>query len=468
MIQLFLKYNPLKFLLIFIILGLIRGFAYKMSLPLTAPEITWLLVGERMADGFTLYKDIWTDLEPFSALVYYFIDLIVGKSTFAYFILALLLVFVQAIIFTNGLNSNKVFKEATHLPALFYVLFSSLFFDFYTLSPMLLGMTFILVSFNMICYQSRVMTGEERFFYIGLLTGIASLFYLPFVIFLIFALAALGLYSNTTIKKQMIMVLAFFFPYIILLIYYFWIDNLSNYYAFVFLSVLNSAPNFMIDFLTILKLLILPLLLLLLAVGAIASRGKYIHYQYKIIKIVGIALLMGLLALFIEKLITPNVLFIFVPPLAFFTTHLFLLISKKKISSEVLFFVMFGGILLISFYAIKKPDPYTVTHLIKKSPEHLDKLAIKNKRILVIGDKKEYYIKNSLSTPYENWKLSAWQFSDLRKYENISAIYEVLEQGKPEYIFDQEKKMIELSNVIPMLKKNYQLIDTSGIYQRKL
>lgn len=467
MIQLFLKYNPLKFLLIFVILGLIRAFAYNIALPITAPEITWLLVGERTANGFTLYKDIWTDLDPFSALVYNILHYLFGKSTFVYFILSALLVFIQSIIFTTGLNYNKVFKESTMLPALFYVLFASLFFDFYTLSPLLMGTTFIVWAFTMICFQSRVMTGEDRFFYIGLLTGIASLFYLPYALFLIFSLVALGFYSSTNLKKQMVMVLAFFFPFIIVLIYYFWINNLANYYSNVFYPLLNSSKVFLINLPTIIKITVLPFLVLLIATGAIASRGKYIHYQYKIIKIAGIALLTGLFAFLITKTISPNTFFIFVPALVFFTTHLFLIAAKSKLVSEVFFFVMFGGILLISFYALKKPDGYTAVYLIKKSPSINEKLGIKNKPVLVLSDNKEYYINNSLSALYENWSHSVWQFSDLNKYENVSAIYEVLELGKPSYIFDTDKRMEKLSNVIPILKQQYELIDSSGVYQRR-
>jgi hypothetical protein len=450
------------------VLVVIRVFAYKTPMPITDPEITWLSVGERMANGFALYKDIWTDLEPFSAIIYYLLDLCFGKSSFVYFIFSLLLVMFQSILLTNGLNANKVFKEPTILPALVYILFSSLFFDFYTLPPVLLGITFIIWAFNMICYQSRIMTGEDRFFYIGLLTGIGSLFYLPFTLFLIFALISLGFYSSTSLKKQMILVLAFFFPYTIILIYYFWTDNLGNYYEYAILPVLNSAPVFMIDLPTIIKILILPLLLLLAATGAIVVKGKYIHYQYKIIKITGLWLLAGLIAIIIEKSITPNLFIIFVPPLAFFTTHLFLISSKSKIISEISFLVMFGGILLISFYSLKKPDSYTKSHLIKAAPETLKDLQIKNKKIIVLGSKKEFYINNTLSGPYENWKLSSWQFSDLKKYENVSAIYEVMEINKPDFIIDQENRMEKISLLIPALQKQYQRIDTTIVYRRKL
>ncbi len=466
MIQLFLKYHPVKFFLVLLVLLAIRGFAYKMSIPLTDPELTWLLVGERMADGFTLYKEIWTDLEPFSAGMYFLLDMMFGKSTFVYFILSLLLVALQAFIFNLGLNQNKVFKDPTALPALFYVLFSSLFFDFYTLSPVLMGLTFLLLAFNIICVQSRIMTGEDRFFYIGLLTGIASLFYLPFALFLLFSLSSLGLYSLTTLKKQMVLVLAFFFPYIILFIYYFWIDNLGNYYEYALLPVLNSVPDFKIDFPTIIKIAVLPTLLLLAATGAIATRGRYIHYQYKIIKIAGIWLLTVLLALPAERSVTPQLFIMFVPALAFFTSHLFIISGRNKLVSEGFFFAMFGGILLISFYALKKPDPYTQAHLIKTVPEVLKERTIQGKKLLVLGNEKEYYINNSISAPYMSWSASRWLFADLKKYENVSAIYETFEINRPDYVVDTEKKMNALMLVLPSLQQQYEQVD-SILYQRK-
>ena len=468
MIQLFLKYKPLKYILIFLVLVLIRAFAYKMSLPITDPEITWLLVGERMASGFTLYKEIWTDLDPFSAATYYFINLIFGKSTFAYFILSLVLVFGQAVLFTTGLNKNKVFKEPSMLPALLYVLFSSLFFDFYTLSPVLLGTTFIIAAFNMICSQSKVATSEERFFYIGLLIGIASLFYWPFTLFIFFALCSLGFYSNTNLKQQMILVLAFFFPNIIFLIYYFWIDNLGNYYQYALYPAFNSVTNFMIDLPTIIKIAVLPFILLLASITAVVVRGRYIHYQYIIIKISAFWLLFGFLAIWLEKTFTPHLLMLFVPPLTFLTAHFFVIFSKKKLLSEFFFLVLFGGILLISFYSLKKPDKYTKTHFIKTIPEEAIRLKIKEKRVIVLGNNTEFYINNHGSSPYTNWELSAWQFSDLNKYAALSAIYEVIETNKPDYIIDKEKRMQRLSFQIPMLAREYERIDSTDIFRRKI
>jgi len=291
---------------------------------------------------------------------------------------------------------------------------------------------------------------------------------LPFTVFLFFALFSLGFYSNTNLKQQMILVLAFFFPYILLLIYYFWIDNLGNYYEYALYPAFHSATNFLIDLPTIIKIAVLPLILFLSALIAIMARGRYIHYQYIIIKITGFWFFAGFLAMWLEKIFTPHLLILFVPPLAVFTTHLFLISSKKKIISELAFLVMFGGIFLISFYSLKKPDNYTKTHFIKTTPAELTKLNIKDKKIIVLGNNQEYYINNYESSPYINWALSSWQFEDLTKYAAVSAIYEVIETNKPDYIIDKEKRMANLSFRIPVLQKQYERIDSTDIFRRKL
>lgn len=467
MLQLFLKYNPVKFTFVFLLLVLIRLVAYWLSIPLTDPEITWLLVGESMTNGFSLYNEIWTSVEPLSAFVYFLIDLLWGKSLLAYFILSLLLVFLQAALLTNGLAKNKVFKERTMLPALFYVLFSSLFFDFYTLSPVLLGSTFIIYAFNRICLQTKVATTEERFFYIGLFTGIASLFYFPFIVFLIFSLFSLGFYTNTSLKQQMVLVLAFLFPHIMILIYYFWTDNLGNYFTYALFNSFYATTAHFIDIPAFIKIAVVPLLLLLAGAANIISNGRYVHYQYNIIKISGFWVLIGIVAMSLERSFSAHVLYLFVSPLAIFTTHLFLNQSKKKIASEVAFWAFFGGILLISFYALQKPDAYTTANFIKTAPPELASLKIEDKKIIVLGDKKEYYINNRIACPYVEWPLAKWQFQDLQKYENISAIYEVITVNKPDYIMDVDSKMKRLYVSIPSLAKDYEQLDTSVVYRRK-
>ncbi len=94
-------------------------------------------------------------------------------------------------------------------------------------------------------------------------------------------------------------------------------------------------------------------------------------------------------------------------------------------------------------------------------------LGVKDKKLLVLGNEKGYYINQKLAGPYLNWSLSAWQFDDLQKYDNIGGIYEVFETNRPDYVIDQDKKMQRLMNVIPALQRQYEKIGPTDIYRRR-
>ena len=57
---------------------------------------------------------------------------------------SLLLIFFQALMVNRLVNNFKIVGKQTYLPAAFYILFSSLFTGFGTVSPLLLAMTFVL------------------------------------------------------------------------------------------------------------------------------------------------------------------------------------------------------------------------------------------------------------------------------------------------------------------------------------
>jgi hypothetical protein len=466
LVRQFLKHNGFNLFLAILALFAIRLWAYHIGIPEIEPAITWRLVAERLASGEHLYKTVWTSLEPFAAGTYYLLELTIGCSTKVSFVLSLLLVLIQAYLFSTILHQHKLFNQSTALSTLLYILFSSLYFDFYFLSPVLLGTTFILFAFSIICVQARIMKGEDHFFYIGLLIGIASLFYFPFMLFLLFAIVSLGLYSISSLKKQLILTVAFFFPYILVFIYYFWTDNLANYYQYGFIPHFSVFKRMLIDLPTVIKIMVLPDFLLLAAGFFIITRGKFIHYQYKIIKIAGLWIVVALLSFGLLTQIAPHAFFVFVPPLTILVTHLFLLLSKRVILSESLFIATFGGMLIISFYALHKPDAYTKQNLIVRQPSVAAGYGITNKKILVLGDDKNYYVTNSIAGPYVEWPLSYFPFNDLGRYDNVSALYEAFETNQPDFIVDLENRIPAIVLKIPSIQQHYLRQKDTFLYKR--
>ena len=65
------------------------------EMPLTVPELEWMIVGESVSFSKILYLDVWDDQSPLSALAYSLIDMIGGRTQWGYHILAILIVFLQ-------------------------------------------------------------------------------------------------------------------------------------------------------------------------------------------------------------------------------------------------------------------------------------------------------------------------------------------------------------------------------------
>ena len=142
-----------------------------------------MIVGERMNEGALLYVGIWDDIGPFSALTYRTLDLLFGRSQLSLQIFGLLLFFFQIFYMNYIALKHKMYNENNYLPAFFYGILGLTFFNIITLSPQLLGITFVLLSLNSLFnhIETRSKT-DGNLLNIGLYIGIASLFFIPYFI----------------------------------------------------------------------------------------------------------------------------------------------------------------------------------------------------------------------------------------------------------------------------------------------
>ena len=115
-----------------------------------------------MASGDILYKDLWDNIAPLSATSYWIMHVLFGKSQLAYQIVALILVLIQSVQFNSILIRNNAYNESSYIPAALYVIVGSIFFDFMTLSPQLIALTFILPALNN-TFQHIEFRGKARF-----------------------------------------------------------------------------------------------------------------------------------------------------------------------------------------------------------------------------------------------------------------------------------------------------------------
>ncbi len=218
-----------------ILLILIRVPVYLVGLPELISELQWMLVGEQINKGFVMYSEIWDNTAPLSALVYAGLDKVFGRSQTAYQLAALSVASFQVIYFNVMLNNRDVLTKRNYVPGLIYVLFLNISFDCCTLSPVLMATTFVLMSFGTMVRQISRLQSTDEVFEIGFLIGLASLFYPPACIFILWAVASLVFFSGATIRQYSLAAFGFLFP-LLLTALFFYLDGTYSAFSRNFIS----------------------------------------------------------------------------------------------------------------------------------------------------------------------------------------------------------------------------------------
>jgi hypothetical protein len=447
--------DPYRLIGVIVILFLIR-FAFLINPDfIFVQEIKWLLLGEKISQGNLLYKEVWDTTAPFSALAYGFVDLLFGKSLTAYRIIALGLTFFYSLYFSRILINNNIYLEKTYVPAIVFSIFNCLFIDLFTLTTPLLGLAFILLSLDYMFKLLDKGLQDNQFYNIGFLIGIAALFYLPYATFLIFAMFTMFLYSNTSLRKYLLTVLGFLFPYLILFIFYSLYYGLDNFYYMYIISFLTIDKYIPVGIENQILLIIVPVLLVVLAMGKLLVAPRFVNYQQKTQQMMFFYLITAGLSYFLIVDINPSHLVLAIPGFTFFATHYFLLI-RKKLFSELSFLIFMGAVpvltLGISSGTIQNNwiDYKDMLVSLRNTDE------INHKKIVVLGNDVSPYVDNSLATPYLNWNLSKNHFERLKYFEVVLAAYKNFKGEMPEYIIDQTKSTPKLFAQIPAIGNNYE------------
>jgi hypothetical protein len=457
-------YSLLAAIALFIIL---RVWLLTINLPLLVPELKWMLIGERMSNGFLLYSQIWDNISPLSALIYWVFDVLFGRSALAYHIFAILLIVGQTLLFHQLSQRNQLYHEKSNVPALLYVIFMCMSVDFYTLSPPLMGLTFLLLALDETFTYVHEYTERDEVFAIGFYTGIATLFYLPYGLFIGFELLCFLLLAATGIRKYFLIIVGFVFPLIIAGLFFYFVNGLESLYTNWLLALLYLPKQIYLSAGDLVLIAAPLLLILLLATQRLFSGdARFINYQIRCQQAMFMWLVTALVALLLATIVAPYQLVVFVPAAAFFGTHFFLLIRRWWIG-ELVFAALVLLILFINYSYILPTRSYISleTMFVRDAPA--DK-TVQNKKLLVIGDDSiHYYAHNTPATPYLNWSMASRHFNDLDNYVTVIKLYENFQKDMPEVIVDKSGKAPQLFSRIPALGQYFEPTAKADVYVRK-
>lgn len=425
-----------------------------------------MVVGERLNEGVLLYVNLWDETGPLAALVYGFIDLVFGRSALSFRIFGLIIFFIQAAYFNISLLRHKILTENNYVPALVYAVLGMLVFNQITLSPTLMGLSFIVPAFDNLFFHIQARKKfDKQLVNIGILTGIASLFYAPFVWFMVIWLFALLIYSSTIYRRYILMLYGFVFVFFILWLYYVWKSQADKLYIDYFFSIFRRAPNHYISFYPLLLFMVVPVFVFIINLLTVYNQPGYTNYQSRIQSFFLLTLLTMLPVWLIYSDHSGNNLILFIPGMAFFIAQGSIMI--KKAWKRNLFFQFF----VISVLAVNYGTFFNFASMGDKAhlPDVKTKevncvVPIEGKRILVVGNNINYYAQSQQATPYLSWRLSRLQLERLNYYDNLVDIYRNFQNDMPEVIIDLQGVMKGVFEKIPLLQQRYILVDKKGIY----
>ncbi|HVG41435.1 MAG TPA: hypothetical protein VM888_07465 [Chitinophagaceae bacterium] len=198
-----------------IIVLLIFGLLLKMPLFLFAKQITATQNDE------DYYHWLLTGINSMGA-----------NNAFTCALLSFLLLYIQALMINFLINDFRLITKQTYLPAMAYLLITTLLPEWNYLSSPLVATTFIIWIFIKLFRLYNMANARGQIFNIGLLLGISSYLYFPSASFIICILLGLVIIKPFRVNEVFLFFMGCLTPYYFLGAYLFLTDTLS-FAAFV-------------------------------------------------------------------------------------------------------------------------------------------------------------------------------------------------------------------------------------------
>lgn len=456
--------RPIFLVLLFLAIRLPLQF---WGVPVTMPELKYMVLGERLQEGAALYRDVFDNTGPFAALVFWVIDLLDGRSLFVYRVLAAFLLLSQALNLNFIFNQFQVFAQKTYLPALLYLIGGSFFFDFDTLSPLLIGQTFIVYSLRYLIVVSKEGSSNQKLFKAGFFIGLAALSYLPFTFFLIAAYFGVAFFASNTFRSFLLLLCGFLFSFAVVATYYLYNGALPNFREFYLSGDELFDFDFLLPLAQLAKLVSLFFLLILAGIFAAANENQGLVFQQKMQQLMFVWFGTAIIMLLASPEISAYSFIYFLPVLAYFSYYLFKP-QRRWWIPETGFLVLLALVL-----GVRYAEPLGLSPLLKIDTSALELKQDKkyqkivNGQLLVLGPDFQYYAYNYAASPYLNWNLAQQDFGNLNTYEAVFRIHTNLTKAMPEFIVDEVNLMPELLYKLPTVFGRYEPAGAEKLYKLK-
>lgn len=184
--------------------------------------------------GVALWINVFISPPPivensFTSPLYNFFTSISNNHLF-FIILTFIILLIQAIYLNQVLIRHELIHRNSFLAAFLYLVLMSHSVQLQHLYPALISGIFVIAAIDAIL-EIDIKEDFHRLSYkSGFYLGIASLFYLPILILLVFIWGTLFIYRIQSWRYWVIPIVGLLTPYLFLFTYYFWADSIELYW----------------------------------------------------------------------------------------------------------------------------------------------------------------------------------------------------------------------------------------------
>lgn len=199
--------NPYNNFLLFV-----YGFLLKLPIFLHPVKPDTQLLDGSLYTGFIFYLSKAANNFPilFSLVTYFFI-------------------FIQAISFNKVINVHRMHPKPNYLTAMCYLLITSLFSEWYSLSSPLIVNTLLIWVWSRLSMLHAAPNPKTTIFNIGLVTGIAAFFYFPCIAFILLIMVGLTVARPFRLAEWLMGLVGLFTPFYFFAAWLFLTDKLFTY-----------------------------------------------------------------------------------------------------------------------------------------------------------------------------------------------------------------------------------------------
>lgn len=214
---------------------------------------------------------------------------------------------------------------------LFLVLFISSNFHITILSPILVSSLFIFLAIKIILSLPKIRDLNSILFHSGLLIGVASIFYMYAILYILIIFIAIFLFQLSSWRNFVIPTIGALIPYYLLFTVYFWIDKTDTFWS-VFFNMPNyiTSASFYLEKQNVFILVFHFILILFSAVNYLFSSRTYDRETNNKHIIIFSSILVAIIITIISPIHTGQELLLVFIPLSIIYSNFIINLSKNR------------------------------------------------------------------------------------------------------------------------------------------